>query len=148
MNLCSKGCLIAMKNIFKLCACAVFSVAVFFILSLTAFATDASTAPTLTVEGKNISYGDQLYIMYAISGENFDIKENAVKMLFWTKENADYTFGSHDYEKSTQAYDDSVGTESCIIYSNGIAAKEMCDTIYSRAYVIIDGETYYGEVIK
>ena len=34
-----------------MCACAVFSVAVFFILSLTAFATDASTTPTLTLEG-------------------------------------------------------------------------------------------------
>jgi len=137
-----------MKKTIKLFTCAVFSVAVFFILALTVFATDAVSTPTLTIEGKNLSYGDQMYIMYAVSGENFDIKQNPVKMLFWTEETSDYTLGTQDYEKTTQAFDAAVGTKSCIIYSNGIAAKEMCDVLYSRAYVMIDGEIYYSEVIK
>jgi len=106
-----------------------------------------SETPAVYIESKNVSYSDSLYILYAVSHEGFDSEQNAIKMLFWNEPQTDYTV--ENAVGVTTKYVETVNGKECeVFYSEGIAAKEMTDVIYCRAYVELEGEIYYSDVEK
>lgn len=102
----------------------------------------------LNIEAKNLSYQDSIYVIYAVSSEGFDKEEDFIKMLFWEETQTEYVLGTEDYQVESFILE-TVNDKDCVLfYSNGISAKEMTDDIYARAYVEVDGTTYYSEVEK
>ncbi len=109
----------------------------------------ADNTINLTIEAKNVSYSDSLYIVYAVSAEGVDTDASAVKMLFWNENQDSYELGTESYQVSAQRQTVSLNQKDCLVfYSSGIAAKNMTDDIYSRAYVEVDGTAYYSAVQK
>ena len=109
----------------------------------------ADNTINLTIEAKNVSYSDSLYIAYAVSTEGFDTATCAVKMLFWDEFQDSYELGTENYQASAQSQTVSLNGKDCLVfYSKGIAAKKMTDDIYTRACVEIDGTVYYSAVQK
>ncbi len=105
-----------------------------------------SPDPSLTVEGKTLVLEDRINLRYIIKIEGADC--NDVEMLYWTSPQASYTKGTEEsYSKhvGTQTVDDA----ECYTFDyTNLAAKQMIDEIYARAYVKVDGVDYYSEVIK
>ena len=112
-------------------------------------AVTAETAtPTITIQSKNLSYSDSIYILYAVSNEGFDRNQNNIQMLFWTETQTEYVLGTESYAVNNSG-NATVKEKDCLIfYSDGIAVKEMTDDIYARACVTVDGVTYYSETVK
>ena len=103
--------------------------------------------PTLTLVAKNLSYADSNYVLYAIGHKGIE-NVNSVQMLFWKEGQTSYLKGTESYAK-TNSGTATVKGQSCVIfYSNGIAAKEMADNIYARAYVEVNNVGYYSDLVK
>lgn len=107
-----------------------------------------TSAPELTIVSHNISYSDYIYLMVAVNVNNIDSSVNSVKLLFWDSEQTEYLIDTANYTSLHKGSTTVNGKYCLIYYSNGIAAKEMADDIYMRAYVEIDGVAYYSEVTK
>ena len=108
----------------------------------------AEETPTLRIVSNNVSYADSVYILYAVGSSGFDRETDRIEMLFWDEPQTDYTYGTQTYI-STSTEVATVKGESCVIfYSDGLAAKEMTDDVFARAYVEVDGEAYYSDVTK
>ena len=103
--------------------------------------------PELSIVSYNISYSDSVYLMAAVSYNNIDYTANPIKLLFWDAEQTEYTVNNASYQSSAVASKIVKNQECLIYYSKGIAAREMADVIYMRAYVEIDGVEYYSDLI-
>ena len=104
--------------------------------------------PTLSVYKKNLSYSSEIYIMYAVSYSGFNPETYPVKMLFYNTIQTEYTKDNATYEVLTSGKI-VVSDVSCLVYaSKGLSAKQMTEDIYARAYVEINGEAIYSEVVK
>lgn len=113
-----------------------------------AFATGVvgGKVPTLDISAMNLSFSDSVYIKYAVACENADVDD--VKLLIWTAPQSEYIKGSEDalLENSGTEVIDGV---NCIIFNyKGLAAKQMTDVIYARAYVKVGTQEYYSEAKK
>ena len=114
----------------------------------TAHAEEAVVTPTVEIVSNNLSYSESIYILYAVNSDGFDRNEYQVKMLFWEESQDEYVLGTEKYVALAQGSANVKGNSSLIFYSDGIAAKEMTTDIFARPYVEIDGEEYYGDVMK
>ena len=104
--------------------------------------------PTLSVYKKNLSYSSEIYIMYAVSYSGFNPETYPVKMLFYNTIQTEYTKDNATYEVATSGKI-IVSDVSCLVFaSNGLSAKQMTEDIYARAYVEIDDQIIYSEVVK
>lgn len=111
--------------------------------------TPAGAGYSMKIVSKNVSYSESLYIVYAVSNEGFDRIENPITMLFWNEAQENYSAGTEDYATSEGHGSVTIGGIDCqTYYSEGIAAKEMNDSVYCRAYVVVDGVEVYSEVQK
>ena len=124
-------------------ACGVFGVS-----ALQPQKAEAEATPAVTIESNNLSYSDSLYLIYAVSNEGFDRKQNQIQLLFWEEPQEEYTYGTQDSVVTTNDKATVKGKDCLIYYSRGLAAKEMTTDLYARAYVNIDGMAYYSEVSK
>lgn len=107
---------------------------------------EETVAPiTLTIESNNVSYSDSVYVLYAVSVEGVDVATANIKMAFWDETQ---TESNPEYVSSVRGIETVHGKECAIFYSYGLAAKEMTDNVFCRAYAVVDGETYYSEVLK
>ena len=103
---------------------------------------------SIEIVAKNVSYSDSIYILYAVDFAGFDESQNEVKMLFWDSLQTEYTVEMAESVKSSNAVV-TIGDRECIVfYSDGIAAKEMNDMLYCRAYASVDGVAVYSDVEK
>lgn len=104
--------------------------------------------PSLSIVSHNISYDDYIYLLVAVGTNDFDKSAYSVKLLFWNSEQSEYTVSNAEYQSYSKG-SKTINGQSCeIFYSNGIAAKNMADEIYFRAYVEIENKIYYSEVSK
>ena len=104
--------------------------------------------PTLSVYKKNLSYSSEIYIMYAVSYSGFNPETYPVKMLFYDTVQTEYTKDNATYGVATSGKI-VVSDVSCLVYaSKGLSAKQMTEDIYARAYVEIDDQIIYSEVVK
>ena len=107
---------------------------------------EKETEPELRIVSQNVSYSSEVYLLYGVSFSGFDASKYPIKMLFWKSAQTDWTKGSESYVKDIAGTYESSGKERKVFYSDGIAAKEMTDDVYCRAYVEIDEEIYYSNI--
>ena len=121
--------------------------------------TAAETEADLTSEGepyveiykKNVEYSELLHVLYALDlnlPDGYD--KDDVKMLFWTEEQDSYDKDSDSIEQISYCYGEMEidGELRPVFRSYGIAARNIVDNIYARAYVSVDGVDYYSAVMK
>ena len=104
--------------------------------------------PELSFVSYNISYSEYIYLMVAVGTTNIDNSVNPVKLLFWDSEQSEYTIDNANYSSLANGNATVSGQKCLIFYSNGISAKKMSDNIYMRAYVEVDGEIIYSDVVQ
>ncbi|MBQ7322312.1 MAG: InlB B-repeat-containing protein [Clostridia bacterium] len=99
--------------------------------------------PTLNIAFCNLSFSDAVYIKYAV-----DASVSDVKILIWTSPKQEYTVGTQD-AVITDYYDDTIGGKKYKIFDyTKLAAKQMADVVYARAYAKVGNEDYYSTVNK
>ncbi len=111
-------------------------------------AVESKLNPKIEIYKNNISYSSEIYILYAVSYEDINIKDNEIELLFFDELQEEYIKG-HESSFAKVEKISTIGNVNCaIFYSKGLAAKEMTKDIYARAYVSINGIDYYSEVDK
>ncbi len=114
-------------------------------VSLFAVALDMNAeTDSLDVYKCNLSFRSNVCIKYAIATE-----DQSVKMLVWTAPHATYTYGTQSTILSPVGTD-VVDEKNCVIFDyTELAAKQMTDVVYVRAFVEQeDGSIEYGAVKK
>ncbi len=117
-------------------------------VAIPAFASE--TEPSLSIDGFNLSFEDNIYIKYAVklNGTTAEALGNNFKMLFWTAPQTSYTKGSESFSASSIGDETINGTSYEIFKYTELAAKNMTDDIYARAYMKIGDTEYYSELEK
>lgn len=100
----------------------------------------------LDIYATNLSFSDSVYIKYAVTCNNVDASD--VKVLIWTKPQTEYVKGTETAELSTVGTDNVAGKDCIIFNYSGLAAKQMTDDVYARAYVKIGDTEYYSDAKK
>lgn len=110
-----------------------------------AFATDAE--PTLEISGKALELEATVGLSFAVPIE--PAKGADVTLLVWTSPRTEeYVYGTQDHVLS-QSDEDTVNGVDCIVFTfDGLAAKQMADAVYVRAYASVNGTAYYSNVEK
>lgn len=105
---------------------------------------ETAESPTLSIAYCNLSYNDTIYIKYAVKAENAD----KVKVLIWTEPQKEYVLGTQAMVLD-QIFTENINGEDHMIFNyTKLAAKQMADVIYARAYTEKDGAVYYSDVNK
>lgn len=114
---------------------------------MTVIAGAEETQPTLRVAYCNLSYKDNVYIKYAVKADNVADFDD-VKLLIWINPRTEYVLGTQD-DTLEPLYTDKIGGVEHIIFDyTKLAARQMTDVVYARAYVEVDGEVYYSTLNK
>ncbi len=109
-----------------------------------------STDPALEIEKMNLSFRDAICIKYAIPVIE-GVEDKNVKLLVWTAPQNNYVYDA----SSTSAhktldwvtYNTISGVKYMIFDYTGLAAKQMTDVLYARAYAVTaDGREIYSDV--
>ena len=112
-----------------------------------AFANQSANTPSLDIIAKNLSFSDSIYLKYAVAAENVD-NLGDIRLLVWTEPQEDYLLGTEDYSLSPQG-EATVSGQKCAIFNfKALAAKQMTDVVYCRAYVEKNGTVYYSQPEK
>lgn len=108
--------------------------------------------PSLSIKYCNLSLKGTVHIWYAVDSNLEDEKD--VKLLIWTKPQTDgYIKGTESTvldprsEKVEIQGDDSLEYYTAFVYDS-LAAKQMTDVVYARAYVEVNGKAYYSPLNK
>ena len=104
----------------------------------------APAQPSLAIHAKNLSFQNEVQLVFAVSYENIPLSD--VKLLVWTTPHATYEYGTQTKILSTNI-SDTVEEKTCaVFYYTDLAARQMTDVIYVRAYAEAQGVGYYSEV--
>ncbi len=100
---------------------------------------------SLNIVAHNLSFQDNVYIKYAVSVENAD----DVKLLVWREPQDEYVYGSQDDVLSPLNYTENVDNKECLIFDyTKLAARNMGDFVYARAYANVGEAEIYSAVSK
>ena len=114
------------------------------LFSIFAVMSGATTpSPEISIPYCNLSFRDSVCIKYAVKSNVSD-----VKILIWTAPEKEYTVGTHDSEITEYYEEDIDGVMHKIFDYTELAAKQMTDVVYARAYAKVGGADYYSEVNK
>ena len=102
------------------------------------------TAPTLSIKGKNLSFSDSVYIVYYV--EATDVKAEDVNLLVWNSAKDSYTVKDSPKKLSYIRTETIDGKDYLRFEYRDLAAKNMTDTIYARAYVSAGNKDYYSDL--
>ena len=121
------------------------------IIGVSASNEDPAT-PTLEWNGANLSFEENVHLLYSVGYDNVTAPEN-IRVLVWRESEgiqADKLVkGTEEYILSPLTYEVSGLPESSVAFKfTDIAAAEMTENIYTRAYYVVDGEEYYSPVLK
>ncbi len=131
---------------------------VFTVLAVTASlvigvsANNDDPAPELRLNGANVSFLDSVHLLFSVECENVEHPEN-IRLLVWRGRDGIHTNdllkGSEDHELMPMENPPEGMTEDSIVFSfSKIAAAEMTEDFYFRAYCVSDGEIFYSSVKK
>lgn len=98
-----------------------------------------SVTPEMTIAACNLSFRDTVCIKYAVASNVED-----VKLLIWDEAQSEYTVGTETAQLSSVESATVNGTECLIFDYTALAAKQMTDVVYARAWVRLGGEDYYS----
>ena len=102
------------------------------------------TAPTLSIKGKNLSFSDSTYIIFYVEAK--DVDANDVKLLVWNSPKDAYTVSNASKKLSYIRTETIDGKDYLRFEYRDLAAKNMTDTIYARAYVSAGNKDYYSDL--
>ena len=100
-----------------------------------------ATPAELSIYGTNLSFRDSVCIKYAIDYKNVEASD--VTVLIWNDAQTDYVKGTEDAVLTDGYVDEDLGPYLIFDYK-GLAAKQMTDVVYARAYVKIGNNEYYS----
>ncbi len=121
-------------------------------MATTAFAdtTDEATEVSVAIPGHNLSLQSNIQIVYYVSVSNADIAD--VELLIWDAAQTSYTKGTEAYALKYDSKNATTTTPSgetaYPVYYTELAAKQMTDNVYARAYINVDGAEYYSDLDK
>ncbi len=124
-----------------LLVCATVTVIIF----ATGSAAQNSDPAKLDIAATNLSFSDSVYIKYAVTHENVDASE--ISLLIWTTPQSEYVKGTETAVLANVGYD-SEQPEWLIFNYKDLAAKQMTDNVYARAYAEVNGVACYSETKK
>lgn len=110
------------------------------------------TTPTLKFKGANVVFDDGVHLMYAVDEENVAAED--VQILVWDEvpTGAEYVYGTQktvlDLGRISTEEDVGLGAGYAVYYYEELAAKQMTDVIYARAYANVGGVEYYSAPLK
>ncbi len=110
------------------------------------FAVETSEADDpLRIAGCNLSFENEVFVMYAIKSDDPN-----VRLLVWEEAQGEYIAGTEKARLTPQSEKlTDNGTQYTVFKYTGLAAKQMTDDIYVRAYIPgEDGNAQYGDVHK
>ena len=108
----------------------------------------AEGEPSLGINYCNLSFNDNIYIKYAVYPENITAPTQSVKLLIWSEPQDEYVLGTED-KILTSVGTQSISDKTHVIFNyEDLAAKQMTDVVYARAYTEVDGEIVYSGVNK
>ena len=102
-----------------------------------------SGTPTLEIKAYNLTYGNSVYISYAVNCENIP-SDAKVQLLVWDKPQEEYIKGAEKYSSYTNGKTATVNETKCQVFVfDKIIARQMAVDFYAVAYVkTADGEYY------
>ena len=108
-------------------------------------ASAAETDPKVEIVSKNLSYEDNIRILFAVKAENIGDADVALKVY---EEDPLDNPEAEVKETVYAAYTESINSygECEVFFTKGIAAKFLNKQIYAQAEVTVDGVTYKSEV--
>ena len=124
----------------------------FVLLSVVALMTGALTfagaaeAPAASINYFTLSLENAVYIQYAVDYSGFTPDTGNIGMLFWTAEPADPVKGTEEATASVVGTETIEGKKLYIFKYTELSARQMCDTVWARAYALVDGTYYYSDV--
>ncbi len=112
----------------------------------TTFAAESeSIDEQLRIYACNLSFENEVYILYAIKSTDPN-----VKLLVWEEVQNEYSYGTQDAKLSPLSEQKKINGEYYTIFKyTGVAARQMTDDIYVRTYIPGEnGNDSYGAVHK
>lgn len=103
--------------------------------------------PVITNYAKNLSFDDNVHIMYAIKTENLKDTDE-LGMLVWTSAPEEYVYGTQETTLKATIREVTGVEELLPVFSYPISAKQMTDTLYTVAYAKRGDDFYYAEPRK
>jgi len=110
-------------------------------VSAFALTAGAATEPALNIDYCNLEFDNKIHIVYAVKDDIAD-----AKVLIWTAPEAEYTADTADAVITDYTTTTIEGEAYKQFFYEELAAKQMTDVIYARAYSESTGA--YGEVNK
>ena len=100
--------------------------------------TPSSQGPKLNIERFNVSFRDSVVLKYGVTSKNV----SDIKLLIWTEPQDMYVWGTQSEVLTT------VGTSGDMLVFDytKLAAKQMTDVVYARAYARSGNEEVYSDV--
>ena len=104
-----------------------------------------AVAPSVEIVSKNLSYEDNIRILFAVKSAN--VGEAEVKLNVYESDPQDNPELA-PAETVSAVYTGEIGTygECDVFFTKGIAAKFLSKQIYAQAVVTVDGTTYKSDV--
>lgn len=109
-------------------------------------------APELEWTGANLSFEENVHVLYSVGYKNVKSPEN-IKLLVWREAEGIHAEslvkGSEDYVLSVMpSAPAGLHSDSVAFKFTDVAAAEMTENIYTRAYYVEDGVEYYTPTLK
>ena len=101
-------------------------------------------APELSIDYCNLSFRDSVCIKYAVATTSTE----ETTILLWDEPSDEYLYGTHIAQLETVGNQTISGETYKVFDYTDLAAKQMTDVIYARAYTVVDGVAYYSDVVK
>ncbi len=108
------------------------------------FVSATGEAPELSIDYCNLSFRDSVCIKYAVASTSSE----ETTLLLWDEPSDEYLYGTHIAELETVG-NQTISDETYKVFDyTDLAAKQMTDVVYARAYTVVDGKAYYSDVAK
>ena len=139
-----------MKKKLRIILCAAMALLIVTVFSVIGVMASES-APTLSIKAANVSFEGTVHLYYAVCGDNIDSLDD-VKLLVWKDgeiEHIDECTLENAKRTLSPSGNVSVGEDNCKTFDyDGLAAAEMTEYVYVRAYVKDGEEIIYSPVVK
>lgn len=109
---------------------------------------ESKPAPAIT--HYNLSFDNEVHLLYRIDFSaipGFQPDKSNCGMLFWRSEPTDPIYENAE-ERILPKAGIIEGENAYIVKYTNLAAHQMCDIVWSRAYAIVDGEYRYSELVS
>ena len=125
--------------------------AVISVTALVICALASDTAPALEINGANVSFESTVHLWYSVGYKNID-NPNEINLLIWRESSVENikncTLGTEDASLTpTGDVNDGKVVGKTFDYGE-LAAAEMTENVYARAYINVDGNAVYSSVVK